>query len=37
MGDYMIMLESHLTAGQYRVVGQMQEARRRESTAPVYS
>jgi len=25
MGDYMFMLESHLSAGQYRVVGQMRE------------
>ena len=25
MGDYMFLLESHLSAGQYRVVGQMRE------------
>src|SRR6202790_281853 len=35
MGDYMFMLESHLSAGQYRVVGQMREAAG-EAAMPVF-
>ena len=35
MGDYMFMLESHLSAGQYRVVGQMRELAG-EAAVPVF-
>src|SRR6185503_20456849 len=35
MGDYMFLLESHLSAGQYRVVGQRRE-RAGEAGVPVF-
>ena len=35
MGDYMFLLESHLSADQYRVVGQMRELAG-EAAVPVF-